>query len=217
MKILRMLFAFQFIVWFGAKLKGPLFSLGATQQLGKALVYFGWKGLDVVREYVIPANPKTALQVTQRGYLTQAVLTIHTSQAWAAHPTNAADIAAYALWASVVKPATTWFNQAVKILVDQLVASKHPLHWSDGSVTPSAAQLILKITQNAAYATTVYCYYGTSKTALINSKLCTLAAQTFTATLTGLTKGVKYYMQFRPTVPVSSIGGDSGIYYGYPT
>ncbi|GAH96000.1 unnamed protein product, partial [marine sediment metagenome] len=36
-----------------AKLKGPLFSLGASQQLGKALVFFGWKGLDVVREYVI--------------------------------------------------------------------------------------------------------------------------------------------------------------------
>ena len=200
-----------------AKLKAPLMSLGASGQLGKSLVFFGWKGLDLVREYVIPANPKTALQTTQRGYLTQAVLTIHTSQAWAAHPTNAVDISAYALWASVVKAATTWFNQAIKCIVDQLVASKHPIHWSDGSVTPSGGQLILKITQNAAYATTVFCYYGTSKTALINSKLCTLAAQTYTGTLTGLTAGVKYYMQFRPTVPAASIGGDSGIYYGYPT
>jgi len=200
-----------------AKLKAPLMSLGASGQLGKSLVFFGWKGLNVVREYVIPSNPKTTLQTTQRGYLTQAVLTIHTSQAWAAHPTNAVDISAYALLASVIKAATTWFNQAVKLIVDQLIAGKHPIHWSDGSVTPTSTQLVLKITQNAAYATTVFCYYGTSKTALINSKLCTLAAQTFTATLTGLTNGVKYYMQFRPTIPAASIGGNSGIYHGVPS
>ncbi|GAI75819.1 unnamed protein product, partial [marine sediment metagenome] len=42
-----------------AKLKGPLFSLGASGALGEAVVYFPWKGLNVVREYVIPSNPKT--------------------------------------------------------------------------------------------------------------------------------------------------------------
>ena len=200
-----------------AILKAPLFSFSASGKLADALVYLGWKGLNVVRSYVIPSNPKTTLQVTQRGHLTQAVLTIHTSQAWAAHPTNAADISAYALLASTVQKATTWFNQAVRLIVDQLVASKHPIHWSDGSVTPGADQLVLKITQNAAYATAVTCFYGTSKTALINSKATSLAAQTFTATLTGLTTGVKYYMQFRPTAPASSIGGNSGIYHGTPT
>jgi len=41
-----------------SKLKAPLLSLGASGQIGKSLVFFGWKGLDVVREYVIPSNTK---------------------------------------------------------------------------------------------------------------------------------------------------------------
>lgn len=60
-----------------AKLKAPLFSLGAVGQIGKAIVYFGWKGLDCVREYVIPANPQTAPQQTQRGYVSDAVAEWH--------------------------------------------------------------------------------------------------------------------------------------------
>jgi len=39
-----------------AKVRGPLFSLGASGQLAKTLVYLSWKGLDTVREYVIPAS-----------------------------------------------------------------------------------------------------------------------------------------------------------------
>ncbi|KKM06256.1 hypothetical protein LCGC14_1745880, partial [marine sediment metagenome] len=52
-----------------AKLKGPLFSLGASGQIAKALVYFPWKGLNLVREHVVPSNPNTTGQVTQRGYM----------------------------------------------------------------------------------------------------------------------------------------------------
>ncbi|GAH56681.1 unnamed protein product, partial [marine sediment metagenome] len=58
-----------------------LMSLGASGQLGKALVFFPWKGLNVVREYVVPANPDTDLQGTQRGYLTTMVDAIHAAQA----------------------------------------------------------------------------------------------------------------------------------------
>jgi len=200
-----------------AKLKAPLFSLGAGGQLGKALVFFGWKGLNVVREYVIPAYSRTTIQGNQRDHLKQAVLTIHQAQAWLPHPLNEVDVAAYGLLASVVQAATTWFNQAVRGIVDMLIADKSPIFWSDGSVTATAGQLVLAITQNAAYATTVYCYYGTSKTALINRVLCEVTEQTFTATITPLSKGIKYFMQFRPTAPDGAIGGNSGIYYGYPT
>lgn len=45
-----------------AKVTGPLYSMSASGKLGNALVFFGWKGLNVVREWVIPANPRTALQ-----------------------------------------------------------------------------------------------------------------------------------------------------------
>lgn len=49
-----------------AKVKGPLFSMDARGQIGKALVYAGWKGIAYVREWFIPQNPKSTLQVKIR-------------------------------------------------------------------------------------------------------------------------------------------------------
>ena len=45
-----------------AKLTGPLFSLDARGKLGSALVFIGWKGLKTVRQWLKPANPKSADQ-----------------------------------------------------------------------------------------------------------------------------------------------------------
>lgn len=49
-----------------AKVSGPLFSLEARGKIGDAIVYFPWKGLHVVRQWLVPTNPQTALQGTQR-------------------------------------------------------------------------------------------------------------------------------------------------------
>lgn len=45
-----------------AKVTGPLYSLSASGTIGKAMVHFGWKGINVVREWLKPTNPKTANQ-----------------------------------------------------------------------------------------------------------------------------------------------------------
>ena len=45
-----------------AKLTGPLFSLDARGKLGSALVFIGWKGIKTVRQWLKPANPKSADQ-----------------------------------------------------------------------------------------------------------------------------------------------------------
>ena len=45
-----------------AKVTGPLFSMSASGTLGKALVFAGWKGVNYVREHVIPLNPQSANQ-----------------------------------------------------------------------------------------------------------------------------------------------------------
>lgn len=60
-----------------AKVNAPLFSFQARGQLAKALVYSGWKGIDDVRSYATPANPRSTRQVTQRGYFSQAVADYH--------------------------------------------------------------------------------------------------------------------------------------------
>lgn len=200
-----------------AKLKGPLFSLGATQQLGKTLVFFGWKGLNVVREYVVPANPRTTSQVTQRGFLTDIVGKIHAAQASTTHPLKEIDILAYALLASVVQSATTWFNQCVRDGIDQLVAGLREAVYSGGVVTPAADQLTIEVWNIGIAPTAGFFWYGTSKTALINKIASTPVGGSNAAIITGLTTGVKYYMQFRPTTPASLVGTRSGIYHGTPT
>lgn len=50
-----------------ATVKGPLFSLDAAGQIGKALVYNTWKGRAYVREWVNPTNPNDIAQTFQRG------------------------------------------------------------------------------------------------------------------------------------------------------
>lgn len=49
-----------------AKLHGPLLSFGAQGQIGKTLVTSSWRGVKYARQYVIPANPRTTAQQTNR-------------------------------------------------------------------------------------------------------------------------------------------------------
>lgn len=205
-----------------AKLKAPLLSLGAAGQIGKALVFFGWKGLDVVREYIIPSNPRTALQTTQRGYLTTAVADVHAAQGHATVPMVAADYSAYSLWASVVQAATTWFNQAIKNHISQLVAGLSGTTYRGGIVTPGVGSLDIVLRTDEIDGATITAgnfHYGTSKTALINTIAAVIIAVNNAAqvTIPGLVAGVKYFIQFRPTAAAAGVGANSGIYYGYPT
>lgn len=41
-----------------AKLQGPLFSLEARGKIGDAMVFFPWKGRNVVRKWLKPTNPQ---------------------------------------------------------------------------------------------------------------------------------------------------------------
>lgn len=49
-----------------AKCNGPLYSLSASGKIADAMVFFTWKGIHVAREWLKPANPKTAGQGDQR-------------------------------------------------------------------------------------------------------------------------------------------------------
>lgn len=57
-----------------ARVWGPLFSLDARGQLGKAVVYMNWKGLSTVRIWTRPYNPNSAAQQAQRLKFQNAVL-----------------------------------------------------------------------------------------------------------------------------------------------
>jgi len=204
-----------------AKVNAPLFSFNAAGKLANALVYFGWKGLDCVRSYVIPSNPKTAGQTTQRGYFTAAVDAIHAALALAAHPLDADDKSAYALLASTRANPRTWFNEIVKLWADCKVASDIPIVYSDGTIsdpTNNAFDCIFYINEETGSQLAAgKFYFGTSKTALIHSQAATVVAGA-TVALTAadlsafLTAGEKYYMQFRPDAADPCEGANSGIY-----
>ncbi len=49
-----------------AKTTGPLFSMDASGKFGGALVFTKWKGRPVVRQLVVPSNPRTLTQNSAR-------------------------------------------------------------------------------------------------------------------------------------------------------
>jgi len=204
-----------------AKLKAPLMSLGASGQLGKALVFFAWKGLNVVREFVTPSNPQTALQVTQRGYLTAAVAAVHAAQADATHPMASIDLVAYSALAQAKGKIMTWFNQICKLWCDVMVAGKSPVIYHAavfGAKTAAAFEFHLYLTEETGSDLAAgKFFFGTSKTNLINSEACDINPGSYVYInvvdlQAFLTAGVKYYVQFRPDSGDPSEGADSGIY-----
>ena len=202
-----------------AKLKAPLLSLGASGALGKAIVFFPWKGLNVAREYVVPSNPKTTGQTTQRSYLTAAVAAIHAAQALAANKLGTTDIMAYALWGSCEPTPRTWFNQAVMNWLNQKRAGKIPSLFIYAYLTPAATQITfrLKPWEEAGLITNGVVKWGTSKTALINSQAVTKAEIEAGIAITGMVTKTKYYLQFVSTLPDTFDGCKSGIYYATTT
>jgi len=204
-----------------AKLKAPLFSFSASGKIADALVYFDWKGLSVVRSFVVPANPKTASQTTQRGYLTEAVAKIHAVQVKAANPLDQDDISAYSLLGSTHPTPRTWFNEAAKRWIDCRVVTKIPIIYSDGTISDKTAASIdiifyVNPKTDAKLAAGKF-YFGSSKTSLIHSVAATIDVNG-NATLANsdcsafLTAGNKYYVQFKPDAADPCEGAVSGIY-----
>lgn len=58
------------------KVYGPMMSMDASGTIGKIATFSKWKGRNYVRSRVVPANPKSALQVSVRAMLR------FLSQAW---------------------------------------------------------------------------------------------------------------------------------------
>lgn len=200
-----------------AKLKAPLLSLGAAQQIGKTLVFFSWKGINAVREYVVPSNPKTSAQTTQRGYMTNAVSRIHTAQGRETNPLDADDVTAYQALANLRPTPRTWFNEVVKQMIDQQVNSKGYPIYTNVTLTPGDGEVAVQAYCYYDNPDDAYIYYGTSPTALVNSVEAIVAGSSISKTISSLTNGVKYYFQIRPKSGDGSEGGNSGIYHSTPS
>ncbi len=198
-----------------AKLKAPLLSLGAAGAIGKTLVYFNWKGLNVVREWVVPANPKSDPQKKQRNFLKAAVDLIHAAMQLP-EPLADTDKFAYALAGSILPTPRTWFNQAVKMDVDRRIDELTPVVFRAGSTTETSEKLAVEVRTHAAVPTEGIILYGTSKTAMLGREDATVVGTKMSADLTTLASGIKYYWKARVTEPPTLAGAESGIYHGTP-
>lgn len=186
-----------------AKVKAPLFGLEARGQLGGAIVYFPWKGIQAVREYIIPANPRTATQQAQRGYMTAAMLAWHDG-AWTSD-----DVTAFRRWANIQEAVQTYVNVYIGAHIDTLVAGDA---WTN--CWNIAVANVLDVSADCLCETLAddgaVCHYGTTPQALIDSEPCVWAAGTATASLTGLTPSTKYYFQI--INEDEGKGGSTGIF-----
>lgn len=198
-----------------AKLKAPLLSMGASGAIGKTIVYFPWKGINAAREYVVPANPKTQAQLDQRAFVTSGVAAVHAAEAAAVSPLVAIDKTAYALYGSTFPTPRTWFNQVIQRWLLASVNAEHPQVIADATFSDPDPGEITLVLFNHQYETEAgFMYCGTSKTNLSKKVAADGVASSHMGVFTGLTSGVKYFFQFRPTkVTDDKFVARSGIYY----
>ena len=205
-----------------AKLKAPLLSLGAAGAIGKALVFFPWKGIDAVREYVVPSNLKSTAQQPQRGFgnFVGSVAAIHVAQALAAHPLGSLDLTSQSLLASTLRTPMTWFNMICRTWLKQRVAGLRGVVWHGAVVTEANTTLTVSsdvTCDGANEVTEATLYWGPSKTNMPNSMAMIVDGDNWThAVIVDLTNGTKYYCQIRPTVHADFVGANAGIFHGTP-
>lgn len=175
-----------------AKVKAPLMSFDARGQIAKSLVYLGWKGLKTVRQYVIPANPKSSGQQTQRGYFAAAVDDWHTDGF------TQVDVDAWNLLALASKIALSGFNMLVKLKVACAVASESWIKLIDCLVTVIASDGA-QINITGTVGSVIKLYWGVSKTAMVNEETMADTAGDYEVTLSACTPTTKYYFYIKDT------------------
>ena len=201
-----------------AKPKAPLFGFGASGQLGRSIVFGNWKGIDVAREYVVPANPDTAAQSTQRGYFTAAVGQWHD----AVNVLTATDKSAWNRLAGVQASARSGFNEFVRRFVNERVAGgSGPGHFF-GVTNIALVHNAFKadIDDSLGGTLTVTLNVGNSKTFFsVSATDAQVGGLTsFTAFDTGFAAGTTVYYWFEAGTSGSGTGYKrSGLYTGVLT
>jgi len=138
-----------------ALVTGPLFSLTGRQSVGKTLVFYRWRGKNVTRQCVKPANPQTPAQVARRALFTAA------AALWRS-PGTAADKQAWALFSDQTPGRFTAYSAYMQATL--AVAGLAP---ADQAI---ALEMVVTLTTEAPYTLAVdgrlYDLEGTAKTTI---------------------------------------------------
>ncbi|MBA7703887.1 hypothetical protein ES703_112684 [subsurface metagenome] len=179
-----------------AKVNAPLISFSASGQIAKAVVYFSWKGINAVRQYVIPANPKSDDQITQRNRMTDAVA------AWHAAPYDADDVTAIEVEVieGVLDQAGDVFTPSGAMcktfIIEDILGNTWERIRNGSSANAQPTEFEVHV-QKIGGGNAPMCYYGTRKTHFPNSKvLVDEGGATWGENITGLIKNTLYYFYF---------------------
>jgi len=188
-----------------AKIRGPLLSLDARGKFADSIVYSNWKGIKTARTYVIPANPNTADQQTQRGYLASAV------EQYRSADLTGDDKTAWDLYATTAATPMFGFNSFIKNYIDLAVAGKTYNLMFDLTGDVSTPEELTVTVEGTAVDLTLNVHYGTSPTSLIyTAAMAHDAAGKYEATIESLSTGVKYYFAVVVTLEAKA-GNRTGI------
>lgn len=172
-----------------AKLKAPLLSLGASGKLGGALVYFPWKGIDAVREYVVPANPRSTEQIAQRAHFEDAV------DAWHTNAYTDADRIAWNRWAGTLADIMSGFNAMMRLAIAIYMAASTWRLISQVEVdTPTAVGFDVDV-ENSLVGFGIRARIGTSRTHFpVTVALVDDADNTYSLTWAAGASEIDYYV-----------------------
>lgn len=197
-----------------AKLVAPLFSFSARGQLAKTLVYSGWKGIDDVRSYVVPANPRSGGQQTQRGYFTAAV------DMWHTLGLTADDVEAWNRQANALPRPQSGFNafaaSSINLQVAGITAGAQAMGFNGGIADSGVGQVDFTVEEDGS-AVGVDFYWGYTPTALINVVPGVETANVWNATNVPVASNAILYMRAILNNAGPNPIGYSGIFRFGPT
>ena len=200
--------SFAWLLSRAAVVTAPLFSFGASGKLADALVYFPYKGLDVVRSYVVPANPNTAAQQTQRARLTGAVTEWHD----AGYTDD--DKTAWKKLASTLGGALSGFNAMVRGFIATQVAGQAWPRLADVTITPVSSTAVTVNVTTSSTGVVPDVNWGTSPTFMPTAFAMTdNTGDDWQGDLTGLPADAKiYFFVDRGPSDLSADYSRTGIY-----
>lgn len=192
-----------------AKLSAPLLSLSASGTIGDLITYGKWKGINYARQRVIPANPNSAGQQSQRTKLANAVAD-YKSTTNALNALDKTNLDRAALYSGVTQ---SGFNFYVKQHIAEAVAggTPGPLY---GTVESAVGSDTFQVDINSKASTAnVTLYYGTSPTSMLTSvtrSQTSTPGYAHTFVLTSLNAGTKYYYKVVVNEGNEDITGGTG-------
>lgn len=178
-----------------AKVRGAFGGFGTTQQIGKAYVFFLWKGINCIRTWVIPNNPNTGDQQTERADFKSLIT------AWHDGLFNVGDIEAWERAAGTVKyRPQSGFNRFIGLYrsIFQTINTPNRLY---GEVTSNTVKTTFTclITPTSAPLSpgTKVLQWGTSPTSLWRTEALVYVSDLTAGPFdTGFGVGVKIYFRF---------------------